>query len=205
MVSFFFTPIYMFILVFVVSFGTKKGTLLSYASAWVSLFTTSFALVTNLAVRPDFTFTKKRLARLYRFQHTALTSRLTTYILTSFWVFFFFFGETLLLFVFNYNTLTDLIQSGFFTFTKSHFIFATQSGNASLGDVVFFFILFFTTSAAAFLLNLKYTFTYSYNKNSTLLDITVCLLITYLLVSYGSLLAFALVLALVKLLRSTSS
>ena len=32
MVSFFFTPIYMFILVFIVSFGTKKGTLAAYAS-----------------------------------------------------------------------------------------------------------------------------------------------------------------------------
>ena len=30
MVSFFFTPIYMFILVFLVFFGTKKGTLASY-------------------------------------------------------------------------------------------------------------------------------------------------------------------------------
>lgn len=32
LVSFFFTPIYMFILVFVVSFGSKKGTLLTYLS-----------------------------------------------------------------------------------------------------------------------------------------------------------------------------
>jgi NADH:ubiquinone oxidoreductase subunit 5 (subunit L)/multisubunit Na+/H+ antiporter MnhA subunit len=33
MVSFFFTPIYMFILLFIVAFGTKKGTLSTYSFA----------------------------------------------------------------------------------------------------------------------------------------------------------------------------
>jgi formate hydrogenlyase subunit 3/multisubunit Na+/H+ antiporter MnhD subunit len=32
LVSFFFTPIYMLILVFIVSFGLKRGTILTYAS-----------------------------------------------------------------------------------------------------------------------------------------------------------------------------
>ena len=203
MVSFFFTPIYMFILVFIVSFGTKKGTLLTYTSAWVSLFSNSFALITNSAVGTNRSDVKERMSHLYRFQHTALTSRFTVYLLTAFWVFFFFFGETLLLLVFNYNTLTDLVQSGFFTFTKSHFIFATESGNANLGDTIFFFILFFTTTAASFLLNLRYTFTYSYNRSSALIDILATLLIVYFFSYYA--LLFVILLLSLKLGRTSAN
>jgi NADH-quinone oxidoreductase subunit L len=45
LVSFFFTPIYMFILVFVVSFGTKKGTPSTYSPLWASLYSSSFAVL----------------------------------------------------------------------------------------------------------------------------------------------------------------
>ena len=47
MVSFFFTPIYMFILVFIVSFGTKKGTLAAYAGSWYSLLSSMFGALFN--------------------------------------------------------------------------------------------------------------------------------------------------------------
>jgi NADH-quinone oxidoreductase subunit L len=46
-VSFFFTPIYMFIAIFLVSFGSKRGVLASYAGAWYPLYSTSAQLVTN--------------------------------------------------------------------------------------------------------------------------------------------------------------
>jgi NADH:ubiquinone oxidoreductase subunit 5 (subunit L)/multisubunit Na+/H+ antiporter MnhA subunit len=184
MVSFFFTPIYMFILVFIVSFSTKRGTLATYSSAWSPLYSKSLYLLTNsvklLSGDP------KELVRLsaYRFQHTALTSRPTVYVLVIFWCFFFFFGESLLLITLNYNTLVDLVPSGFFVFTKSHAIFMTDSSNAFLGDTIFFFILFFTTTSMTFLFNLKYTYTYNYTRSTALIDLAACLLIVCMFSPY---------------------
>ena len=183
MVSFFFTPIYMFILVFIVSFGTKKGTLAAYASAWYVLYSSSSQSIINALSSKSSPFAanlrvsdvKHKLS--YRFQHTALTSRLTIYILAVFWCFFFFFGESLLLLTFNYNTLTDLIPSSFFVFTKSHVIFNTFSSNALVGDTIFFFIVFFTTSSVAFLLNLRFTFSYSYTRATSIIDLAACAII----------------------------
>ena len=198
MVSFFFTPIYMFILVFVVSFGTKKGTLATYSSAWSPVYSSSnFAIFRYLSSgKVDIkSFIK---LQTYRFQHTALTSRPTVYVLVAFWCFFFFFGESLLLLTFNYNTLVDLIPSGFFVFTKSHAVFMTHSSNALLGDTIFFFILFFTTTAGAFLLNLKYTYTYSYTKLTAFVDLASCLLVLYFFSPY-----FLLTLVLVQILRTS--
>lgn len=180
MVSFFFTPIYMFILVFIVSFGTKKGTLAAYSGSWYSLLSSILRALLNVRTSID---TKKwtiRKFNLYRFQHTALTSRVTIYILFVFWCFFFFFGESLLLITLNYNTLVDQIPSSFFTLVKSHVIFMTDSVNNFLGDTIFFFILFFSTTSAAFLLNLKYVHAYSYSKSTAVIDLLALFLISYI-------------------------
>ena len=180
MISFFFTPIYMFILVFVVSFGTKKGTLASYSFAWDSVYTKSFLPVLNSTLSGSQNLKAVSASYVYRFQHTALTSRPTIYLLTAFWCFFFFFGESLLLLTFNYNTLTDLIPSGFFVFIKSHVIFAVDLSGAYLNEVIFFFILFFSTTAFTFLMNLKYTYTYGYLRSASLLDALALVVIFYL-------------------------
>ena len=177
MVSFFFTPIYMFMLVFIVSFGTKKGTLAAYASAWYPVYSTSMQLLLNTSNVNNSNYKELRTNLVYRFQHTALTSRPTVYILAVFWCFFFFFGESLLLLTFNYNTLTDLIPSSFFVFTKSHVIFNTFSSSALVGDTIFFFIVFFSASAFAFLTNLRFTFAYSYTRITSVIDLLVCLVI----------------------------
>ena len=178
MVSFFFTPIYMFILIFIVSFGTKKGVLASYSSSWYPVYSNSLQnLYHYYACIRSINPTKLTFLHIYRFQHTNLTSRFTIYILALFWCFFFFFGESLLLLTFNYNTLTDLIPSGFFVFTKSHVIFNTFSSSTFIGDTIFFFIVFFTTSAIAFLLNLRYSFTYSYTRATSVIDVVSCLII----------------------------
>ena len=170
MVSFFFTPIYMFILVLVVSFGTKRGTLLTYLSAQVSFFSRASSLLPK----------HRRRVFVYMFQHSALTSRLTIYVLTLFWLVFHFSGEMLLLMTYNYNSLTDLIPSDFFLLTKSHFIFATGSTNTHLGDIIFFFITFFTLAALSFLLEFRYTFAYSYSTLPLISEtLTVLLLITF--------------------------
>lgn len=186
MVSFFFTPIYMFVLVFVVSFGTRKGVLASYSFAWYPLFSNSFWILSNalklnrpysvLLLKERRSFRKT----LYRFQHTALTSRLTIYVLSVFWCFFFFFGESLLLITLNYNTLSDAVASSFFVFTKSHSIFNSYSSNSLLGDTIFFFILFFTSTAFTFLLNLRFSHTYSYTRVAALLDLLLLFTLSWL-------------------------
>jgi hypothetical protein len=176
MVSFFFTPIYMFILIFIVSFGTKKGVLASYSGSWYPIYRISLQQLLNFSVKEGLLGAKLNPSLyLYRFQHTNLTSRFTIYVLASFWCFFFFFGESLLLLTFNFNTLTDLIPSGFFVFTKSHVIFNTFSSSAFVGDAIFFFIVFFTASAVAFLLNLRYSFSYSYSRSTAVIDLLACI------------------------------
>lgn len=180
MVSFFFTPLYMFILVFVVSFGTKKGVLASYSFAWYSLFSQSFWALSNATRSSNLNSRETYKTFIYRFQHTALTSRSTIYVLISFWCFFFFFGESLLLITFNYNTLTDSVQSGFFVFTKAHVIFDTFSSNGALGEIIFFFILFFVCTAIAFLLNLRFSHTYLYTRTTAIIDVTTACIILYL-------------------------
>ena len=180
MVSFFFTPIYMFILVFVVSFGTRKGVLASYSFAWYPLFSNSFWTLSNTLNWSRSRHRRSYRQYFYRFQHSALTSRLTIYVLSSFWCFFFFFGESLLLITFNYNTLGDSIPSSFFVFTKSHTIFNSFSSNMVLGDTILFFISFFTLMAFTFLLNLRFSHTYSYTRSTAILDFSLLLTLTWL-------------------------
>ena len=180
MVSFFFTPIYMFILVFVVFFGTKKGTLQSYQVAWWSSFIRSAQILRSVNSKYKTLNYEFILNTTYRFQHTVITSRSTIYLLTFFWCFFFFFGESLLLVMLNYNTLIDFVVSSVFSFSKSHVLFMTACSNSFLGDILFYFISFLASTAFLFLLNLKYVSVYSYIFNSTLLDVIGICLISYI-------------------------
>ena len=180
MVSFFFTPIYMFILVFIVSFGTRKGVLASYSFAWYTLFTNSFLVLSNTLGWSQTRHRRSYRQHFYRFQHSALTSRLTIYVLSLFWCFFFFFGESLLLVTLNYNTLVDSVPSSFFVFTKSHTIFNSFSSNALLGDTILFFILFFTSTAFTFLLNLRFSHSYNYTRSSAILDFLLISALTWI-------------------------
>ena len=197
LVSFFFTPIYMLILVFVVSFGPKKGTILTYSSYWyanfysnLQLFLSSRFEVSNISKNKT---TVKHLMR-HRFQFTVITARPTIYLLFSFWCFFFFFGELLLLLTFNYNNLTDLIPSSYFNIIKTHVIFLTDNGSSYLNNIIFFYILFFTTCSLIFLFNLKYSFNYSFFKYQFILDLLFILANLYLFNVYLILVTYFLVL-----------
>lgn len=176
LVSFFFTPIYMLLLIFVVFFGPKKGTILTYSGYWYSNFRTTLQLFTTYISDPvsfqnrSDSYSKLNNLLKFRFQFTLITSRLTIYTLFSFWCFFFFFGEFLLLLTFNYNNLTDLIPSNFFMSTKSHTIFLLDNNNAYLNEIIFFYILFFTTCSLLFLLNLRYTFNDRYFQHQYIVD-----------------------------------
>jgi formate hydrogenlyase subunit 3/multisubunit Na+/H+ antiporter MnhD subunit len=83
LVSFFFTPIYMFILVFVVSFGVKKSTLTVYSDVWYVNFQQAKQVLTNLFKKTD-NKGMLHINLLYRFQFTTITSRYTVYILFFF-------------------------------------------------------------------------------------------------------------------------
>jgi NADH-quinone oxidoreductase subunit L len=179
LVSFFFTPIYMLILVFVVSFGPKKGTLLSYATYWYTNSYLNFWLLLNTVTS---TASLKDALSFMRsdFQFTIITSRITTYVLFLFWCFFYFFGESLLLMTFNFNNLNDLIPSSFFTHLKTHMIFLTSNSNSYLTTTIMYYIVFFTASAILFLLNLKYSFNYSFFKHQFYIDLLFILVNIYL-------------------------
>ena len=179
LVSFFFTPIYMLILVFVVSFGPKKGTILTYSGYWYANFYSNLQLLVSL-LNKNFNISTLKFLMKHRFQFTSITSRFTIYVLFGFWSFFFFFGEFLLLLTFNYNNLTDLIPSNFFMSTKSHVVFLLDNSNAFLNEVIFFYIIFFTTCSLLFLLNLRYSFNDNYFRHQYLID-RLFLIITLIL------------------------
>jgi len=181
LVSFFFTPIYMFILAFVVMFNTKKGSITVYRGGWHNMLLSQILLLKGTLTLTSLTngvgsVTK---AALYRFHFTIVTSRTTSYLLFTFWVFFFFFGESLLLLTFNFTTPVDAINSFSFFNLKQHVVFMTSSLSASLLGSINFYIYFLTTSAFLYLVNLNYTTSYTYywgNTVTLLLMLCVCIL-----------------------------
>lgn len=161
LVSFFFTPTYMFILVFVVLFGPKKGTLSTYLTAWSFMRTQNTQILLNRSkVSRDTDDINRTLSP--NFQFTAVTSRLTTYVLFTFWCFFLCCGESLMLILFNYNTLTDLIPSSFFIYTKSHYVFQTLTSSNTLSNLLMLIIFFFTTMSYILLSTLTQFSQYKY-------------------------------------------
>jgi hypothetical protein len=87
-VSFFFTPIYMFILNFIVMFNIKKGSIIAYKSGWNSLLNTQVSLIFHNTSKK--TIKDRVILTIYQFHFTTITSRSTSYFLFFFWLFFFF-------------------------------------------------------------------------------------------------------------------
>ena len=167
LVSFFFTPIYMFILNFIVMFGVKKGSIVVYKSAWSSLLSTQvFSLFYTYKT---YSFHELSKMYLYRFHYTAVTSRTTSYFLFLFWLFFFFFGESLLLVLFNYMTPIDSITSHSFFLIKQHVIFLTESLSSKLTSTINFYIYFLTTCSFLYLINLNFALNYNFFRKTTMI------------------------------------
>ena len=180
LVSFFFTPIYMFILVSLVIFGPKKGSIVVYSPNWgykntnfiyTTLLTSSGSITRLLSSRLDFTI---------------ITSRLTSYTLFSFWIFFIFFGQSLLSTLFNFNTATDTITSSSFIFIKQHIVYSLLSTSSTLTSYINFYIIFLTISAINYLINFNYTYSYKYfyktcyNAPSIITFLFIYLIYTYI-------------------------
>jgi len=158
-ISFFFTPVYMFTLIFIVIYGPKKSPLHVYAHFWKFQFSNLVNLLINFKSN-KFSLNFFSDTNVIFSQFSLVTGRLTVYILFSFWLFFFFWGEYALLVIFNYSTVTDSVIGNFFCSFKSHFIFSLNNSSQQLFYIVNFFIFFLGFSALIFLLNLKFTFNY---------------------------------------------
>lgn len=180
MVSFICTPIYMFTVTYIVSFGPKKGNLSAYASYWYANFKATSQILTNY-FNMNFTFSDVNWRTLLRFQFTVITSRTTTYVLFIFWCFFFFFGEFLLLIMFNFNTVSDLIPSHFFISTKNHVIFWLNNGSAKLSESIMVYIIFLSLCSFNFLLRLDLSFSPTYLRSELNSDLVfICIFILYM-------------------------
>jgi hypothetical protein len=164
LVSFFFTPIYMFVLVFLAMFGPKKGSIIAYISSWDFNFVKHTQSISYFLSKTQPTSLNHSLK--YRFHFTAITSRSTSYFLFSFWLFFFFYGETLLLIVFNYSTPIDTITSSSFFTIKQHIIFFLTTTSTQLTSHINFYIYFLTSCSFMYLINLNYSYNYNYFKQS---------------------------------------
>jgi hypothetical protein len=163
----------MFMLVFLVMFGPKKGSATAYAGSWdfkctpqfANLFCGTPARILKFRVNRGLTALK---ALTFRFQFTVITSRLTTYLLLLFWLFFLHFGEALLLIVFNYSVLTDSINSSSFMLVKQHVPYSLNSVSTKLLSQVNFFILLLTPLAFGYLICLGYVTKYKFFVHSLL-------------------------------------
>ncbi len=180
LVSFFFTPIYMFILNFIVMFGVKKGSIIVYRASWASLLSHQvFAVFYNFN---KYSFKELSRLYLYRFHYTAITSRTTSYFLFLFWLFFFFFGESLLLILFNYMTPVDSIMSHSFFMIKQHVIFLTDSISTKLTNTINFYIYFLTTCSFLYLINLNFSLNYNFfRKTSVITTLPMFIFLFFLL------------------------
>lgn len=180
LVSFFFTPIYMFILNFIVMFGIKKGSITIYKASWASLLLAQSYNVFYKLQTPSYKDFSK--IYLYRFHYTVITSRTTSYLLFFFWLFFFFFGESLLLILFNYMTPVDSIFSHSFFLIKQHVIFLTDSLSHNLTTTINFYIYFLTTCSFLYLINLNFIINYTFFRQVSLVTtLPIFILLFFLL------------------------
>lgn len=186
LVSFFFTPIYMFMPLFVVMFGPKKGTISSYNFAWnensqyilidsiynFSIYKPRINLRGDLSYIDDIIDNRDKyykkshsfyfLFLMNRYVFTSITSKLTSVILFNFWLLFFFFGESFLSLIFNFSTLFDVITSSSFSTIKHHLFFFLTTYNLFLMNSVNLYIFFFTLSAFSYLILLNSSSFYRY-------------------------------------------
>jgi hypothetical protein len=181
LVSFFFTPIYMLMLVFFAMFGVKKGSIVAYRSLWNFSFKDQLISLLNFKETKG-ALTKNAFLKGYRVNFTAITSRSTSYLLLYFWIFFFFFGESLLLVLFNYSTVSDSIFSSSFFNIKQHTTYFINSLSSKLEFHISCFIFFLTTASICYLSTVNYITSYSYFNNSLLFTLAPYAILLLLIV-----------------------
>lgn len=162
-VGFFFTPIYMLLPVFVVMFGPKKGAMTSYSSAWEENSKYSFLMSSY----SNWLTYQSTTVLICRFIFTSVTSKLTSIILFSFWLFFFSYGESFFFIIFNLGTLLDTITSSSFFTIKQHLIFSTTTYSMPLFTSLSIQIFFFSIQAFIYLILINNASSYKYFEFNT--------------------------------------
>jgi hypothetical protein len=120
-------------------FNIKKGSVVVYSGNWNFKYFQNNSLVLQSSKNsPQDWYRSLK----HKYQFTSLTSRLTSYMLLSFWIFFFFFGESLLMVLFNYSTPIDTIESSNFLVIKQHVIFFLQTTSSKLLKYINFLYFF---------------------------------------------------------------
>lgn len=163
LISFFFTPVYMFKLIYCIMFGLKKSTKQIYSSLWeLSSFCFMYLPATGKAATKPVIMSKGPLRFVYRVSFTVMTSQLTSYFLFVFWLFFFFYGESLLLLLLNFTNLFDTINSSLFFNLKLHLIFSIETLPTTSMSNIMSCIQLLTISGFTYLFNLNYICNYNY-------------------------------------------
>ncbi len=181
MISFFFTPVYMFLIIFLSFYGIKKGNLSSYSSFWNYNLFNNFKLLINAN---NILIYKKLYNIIYSdHQFSILTCRTTIYLLFFFFLFFSFFGEILIMFLFNFSSTNEVIVSNFHFYSQNYTIFSIFTLSQNLSNLLMFYIIFFFTSALVFLGNLFYRFYYFYFKNFLIYDVFLFFIFIFFLIN----------------------
>lgn len=193
-ISFFFTPIYMFILLYVVIFGLKRSNISSYSTHWsysysfkshISRFSL-YEIYTKIQVWSLSSFYKKNKINYFskilnnckglftaKFRISIITSIPTVFILFFFWLFFFFLGESFLLLIFNFSSILEPVNSNFFINFKHSSPFILQLTSLKLLNILYFYIFFFFLFALIFINSFKFNFNYLYLNYSFVLDFSI--------------------------------
>lgn len=153
-ISFIFTPLYMLKLVISVSFDFKKSILDFYK---VNL--------PNQIFWVDYLLCNLKIVNIIKYQISCITSKTTSIVLFTFWILFMFFGEHILLIIFNFNGSGNFINSNFFLSYKNHFSFSSVNLNSFLAECIMWTVYVMVINTSIFLAILT-------NKSSTaVLDI----------------------------------
>lgn len=150
-ISFIFTPIYMFILVFYISFYFKKSLYFLYINLYsIQLNDLNFYLYKTF-INLKYSF----------FRINLFTSRFTLFILLLFWLLFTFLGEFFLLIIFNFISNINFINSNFFYDFNYHIFYGLDVFNFFLTNTFLIFILFISLNSILYILNL---YIFNFNK-----------------------------------------
>lgn len=144
LISFIFTPIYMWLLIFLVQYGPKKGLKQSY------LFDSNFnftQLMTGATVSSRLLISK--------IQTAFMTSQSTVWLLFSFWLLFYWTGETFLLLIFDINSPFSFFQNANFLWVKTYSFAELTTFSSKTLLSLNFSIVFFIISVVNWFVSLR--------------------------------------------------
>jgi len=163
LVSFIFTPIYMFILIYFVNFNFKKTNFMSYFSINKNIFNV-FKYKTNT---------------LLQFWNTSYaTSKITTYVLFSVFILFNFFGDFIFLILINNISQIDSFYSKNYFALNLKYYYSTSIINMYFLTKLYILIILINICSLKYILNMYYT-----NRSEIFylyIIIDICILFTVL-------------------------